>query len=185
MSVHWHKSHICWPPCKKLLQYFHCKEQIQSSQYKWYSTHSRSRGDTDVLSYGTVLYFVVNSSCRPKRVATVILVELILCESKLQNTTDGWTTLVESFNLTFYTPWLSKSSYLRIPNIPQTTVQKRVMKIDWSLHRGLMNIWCECEEDPLKTVFYGVHIVDNKVGSLVATNITNEWRRCTRVQIMA
>ena len=47
--------------------------------------------------------------------------------------------------------------------------------MDWNLDLSPMNIWCEFEEDQLKTVFCRLHIVKNEVGPLVATNVTNEW----------
>ena len=49
--------------------------------------------------------------------------------------------------------------------------------MDLSLDVGPMNIWCEVEEDLLKTLLYEVHIRKNKVGPLVATNVTNGWRK--------
>ena len=39
-----------------------------------------------------------------------------------------------------------------------------------------MNIWCEFQEDPLKTLLCRVLTRKNEVGPLVATNVTNGWQ---------
>ena len=72
-----------------------------------------------------------------KEVATVILLGLTLSESKLQNPIDAWTTLVESFYLTFYTPWVSR--HLRIPNIPQTNYSQEKLQYHKSAQLGQVN----------------------------------------------
>ena len=40
--------------------------------------------------------------------------------------------------------------------------------MDRSLDLGLLNIWCELEDDILKTLLYKVHTRTGKVGPLVA-----------------
>ena len=57
--------------------------------------------------------------------------------------------------------------------------------MDRSLHLGPMNIQCEFEEDPLKTLIVQCTQEKNEVGLLVATNVTNECQKCTVIQIMA
>ena len=49
--------------------------------------------------------------------------------------------------------------------------------MNWGLEHGPINIWCEFEEDWLKTLFCRVHTIKNEVGSLKATNVTNGWRQ--------
>ena len=52
-----------------------------------------------------------------------------------------------------------------IPSVP---------RIDWHLELGSNNVWCEFEKDPLQTKGFKAHTKNYDVGSLVATNITNE-----------
>ena len=52
-------------------------------------------------------------------------------------------------------------------------VDTKVVKMYWDLGHGPKNIWYEFEEGQLKTHLCRVHIVEKKVGPLVAKNITN------------
>ena len=76
-------------------------------------------------------------------------------------------------------------------NVPQTwppsghKCNLSVAKMKWDLEHGRMNIWCEFEEEWLKTLLFRVRIVKSEVGPLVATNVINWWRQCTGVQTMA
>ena len=49
----------------------------------------------------------------------------------------------------------------------------------------LMNVWCELQEYPLKTLLCKVHTRKDKIGALEATNVTDWWRQCTGVKTMA
>ena len=57
-------------------------------------------------------------------------------------------------------------------------------EMDWILDFGPMNIWCEVEEDGLKTLLNRVHTVKKEVGSLVATNVINLGQRYTGILSM-
>ena len=47
--------------------------------------------------------------------------------------------------------------------------------MDGSLDLGPINVRCEFDEDSLKTLLCRVNTRKNKVGPLVATNVTNGW----------
>ena len=45
----------------------------------------------------------------------------------------------------------------------------------WGLEHGQIKIWCEFEENRLKTLLFREHTRKNKVGPPVATNVINQW----------
>ena len=63
--------------------------------------------------------------------------------------------------------------------------KESVTKMNWGREHGPMDIWCEFEEDRLKTLLCRANTAENEVGPFVATNVTNQWQQCIGTQIMA